>query len=264
MATNAAALQSASNGLAALMKGSKPSGVIDHGGTVQKISAALYYQTQVMSHMVTESCIQEGFANKIYNRVSTDLGNYIDMQARSKPKYLHHVYEWNRVGDKTARLFKLNKTMSNGFDFNLSYEFKMSKTSVPKNSTKGKVYVFRNKAFIMESGNPVLITPRTPTGRLAFTVGDRNIVLQQGRSVKVQNPCGKYAKMGFANTYKFFVSGNLIRNSIKNSGASQSFRIVTRKSMMIPPMIKAKSYSYSPATVKNLAQAAVQSNGRNM
>lgn len=264
MATNAAALQSASNGLAALMRGSKPSGVLDHGGTVQKISAALYYQAQVMSHMVTESSIQEGFTNRIYNRISEDLGNYIDMQARSKPKYLHHVYEWKRTGDKNARLFNLTKSDKGGFNFTISYEFKPSRSSVPKNKSGGKVYTFRNKAFVMEAGNPVLITPRTPTGRLSFMIDGRNVVLQQGRSVKVLNPGGKYTKMGFANTYKFFVRGNLIQNSINNSGANQAFRIVTRKSMMLPPMIRAKSYSYSPSSVKNLAQASVQANGRNM
>ncbi len=35
-----------------------------------------------------------------------DFGNYIDALARSKPKSLHHVYEWQRAGNKTARLFK--------------------------------------------------------------------------------------------------------------------------------------------------------------
>ncbi len=264
MASNAAALQSASNALGGLMRGSKPSGVIDHGGTVQKISAALYYQTQVMSHMVTEATIQEGFVNRIYNQINKDLGNYIDMQARSKPKYLHHVYEWGKTGEKSGRLFELTKENKGGFNFSMSYKFKMSKTSVPKQSTKGKNYVFKNKAFVMEAGNPVLITPRTPSGRLAFVIDGKNVVLQPGRSVRVQSPGGKYVKMGFGNTYKFFVRGNLIQNSIKSSGVEQAFHLVTRQSMMLPPLVRAKAYSYSPASVRNLAQAAVQTNGRNI
>lgn len=264
LATNVAALQSASNALGGLMRGSKPSGVLDHGGTVQKISAALYYQTQVMSHMTTENCIQEGFVNRIYNQINKDLGNYIDMQARSKPKSLHHVYEWGKTGEMSGRLFQITKEEKGGFNFSMSYKFKMSKFPVPKKTSGGKSYVFKAKAFVMEAGKPVLISPRTSTGRLAFMIDGKNIVLQQGRSVKVQNPGGKQVKMGFANTYKFFVRGNLIQNSIKSSGVEQAFHLVTRKSMALPPTVRAKAYSYSPSSVKNLAQAAVQSNGRNM
>lgn len=258
------ALQSASNALGGLMRGSKPSGVLDHGGTVQKISAALYYQTQVMAYMVSESSVQEGFVNKIYNQINKDLGNYIDMQARSKPKSLHHVYEWGKTGERTGRLFEVTKENKGGFNFSMSYKFKMSKSPVPKKTTSGKTYVFKNKAFVMEAGNAVLITPRTPQGRLAFMIDGKNIVLEQGRSVRVQNPGGKYVRMGFANNYKFFVKGNLIRNSIKNSGVEQAFHFVTRKSMVLPPVVRAKAYSYSPAAVSNLAQAAVQTNGRSM
>ena len=196
MASNAAALQSASNALGGLMRGSKPSGVLDHGGTVQKISAALYYQTQVMSHMVTEPSIQKGFSNRIYNQINKDLGNYIDMQARSKPKQLHHVYEWGKTGEMSGRLFQITKENKGGFNFSMSYKFKMSKTSVPKQSTKGKNYIFKNKAFVMEAGNPVLITPRTPSGRLAFVVDGKNVVLQQGRSVCLPDPHGEGKSQG--------------------------------------------------------------------
>lgn len=264
MATSAQALDAASRGLAGLMRGVKPSGVIDDGGMVQKISAALYYQAQVMTHMATEDCIQEGFTNKVFNKINTDLGNYIDMQARSKPKYLHHVYEWGKTGDRTARLFTLTKKQEKDFNFTLSYKFKLSKSTVPKNDTNKKSYVFANKAFVMETGNPVTITPRTPQGRLAFAIGDKNIILQSGRSVRVLNPGGKQTKMGFANTYKFFVGGNLIQNSIRSSGIERAFELVVRRSIMLPPLVRRKSYSYSASAVKSLAQNAVQSNGRNM
>ena len=41
------------------------------------------------------------------------LAQYIDIQARSNPKALHHVYEWNQTGSPNARLFNLGYTVSN-------------------------------------------------------------------------------------------------------------------------------------------------------
>ena len=35
-------------------------------------------------------------------KINKDFGEHIDAQARSKPKSLHHVYEWKRVGNKST------------------------------------------------------------------------------------------------------------------------------------------------------------------
>ena len=59
--------------------------------------------------LTTNKQFQSAFSKIIFDQIDTDFGNYIDALARSKPKSLHHVYEWKKVGNKNARLFKLNK-----------------------------------------------------------------------------------------------------------------------------------------------------------
>ena len=67
-----------------------------------------------------------------FNRVlggytAESLGYYIDSKARSNPSSLHHVYEWNRVGDMGARLFSFNV---NATKYNISFlgKFRQSKS----------------------------------------------------------------------------------------------------------------------------------------
>jgi hypothetical protein len=260
---NTIALDTASKGLERLMVGSKQKGVIDDGGTVQKISAGLYYQAQVMGAMTTEDCISQGYSNKIFKRIKFDLEEFVDMQARSKPLSLHHVYEWGKVGNSEARLFEITKSKQSGFNFTLSYDFKISNSSVPSKGKNPKRYVFKNKAFVMENAQQVTIRPKNPNTGLTFNIGGQFITLSAGRAVKINNPGGKEVKLSFANTYKRFMNSQ-VENSIAMSGAKESFNFVVSNSMRLPGFIKAKSYSYNPASVKSAAKAAVQLNGRNM
>jgi len=260
---NTIALETASRGLERLMVGSKQKGVIDDGGTVQKISAGLYYQVNVMNSMVTEDCISQGYVNKIFNKIKFDLNEFMDMQARSKPKSFHHVYEWGKVGQSDSRLFTINRSKQNGFNFVLGYDFKLSTTTVPEKGKNPKKYVFKNKAMVMEYAEQVIVRPKNPKAGLSFDIDGKFITLAAGKSVKINNPGGKDVKLSFANAYTRFMSGT-VQNSIAMSGAKESFQTVIANSMHLPGMIKAKSYSYNPASVKNAAKNAVQLNGRNM
>jgi hypothetical protein len=257
------ALDSASRGLERLMVGYKHKGVIDDGGTVQKISAGLYYQTQVMGAMVTEECISTGYINRIFNKIKFDLEEFVDMQARSKPKSFHHVYEWGQTGQNTARLFDINKSNQMGFDFTLGYDFKTSNTPVPSKGKSSKTYFFKNKAFVMENGQQVTVRPKNPNTSLTFNMGGQFITLEPGRAVKINNPGGKEVKLAFAGAYTRFMNGP-VQSSIASSGAKESFNFVVSNSMRLPGFIKVKAYSYNPASVKNAAKASVQLNGRNM
>ena len=258
-----ASLDTASRGLERLMVGSKQKGVIDDGGTVQKISAGLYYQARVMGAMVTEECIATGYTNKIFNKIKFDLEEFIDMQARSRPKAFHHVYEWGQTGKNTARLFDIHRSGQSGFDFVLGYDFKLSNTPVPAKGKSPKTYFFKNKAFVMENGQQVTVRPKNPDTSLTFNMGGQYITLEPGKAVKINNPGGKEVKLSFAGAYTRFMNGP-VENSIAMSGAKDSFNLVVSRSMKLPGIVKAKSYSYNPASIKNAAHAAVQLNGRNM
>ncbi|NDB81645.1 MAG: hypothetical protein EB127_02665, partial [Alphaproteobacteria bacterium] len=80
--------------------------------------------------------IQKGkrvFLDKLGLGVIQALSQYIDVQARSNPQALHHVYEWNQVGSPSARLFDLNYTVSN-LGLSLNSKFRQSRT-VSENMT---------------------------------------------------------------------------------------------------------------------------------
>ena len=60
--------------------------------TVAQISAALYYQSNVIAKLIKNQGFRNKFQSMIYDQIDRDFGDYIDSQARTKPKSLHHVY----------------------------------------------------------------------------------------------------------------------------------------------------------------------------
>jgi len=104
--------------------------------TVAQISAFVYYEAAVLSRLTTNPQFKALFTKTMFDQINTDFGNYIDALARSKPKSLHHVYEWKRAGNKTARLFKLNKISEDGLSFRVNYEFLPSRSMVPGPTSK--------------------------------------------------------------------------------------------------------------------------------
>jgi len=72
---------------------------------VSQISAAIYYQAQVVSKITTTKGFQSSFRKSIFEQIEKDFGLYIDAKARTSPETLHPVYEWKRGGSPSARLF---------------------------------------------------------------------------------------------------------------------------------------------------------------
>lgn len=255
MASNALLVQAAS-GLEKLMVGS-PKGVLKDS-TVAQISAAIYYQANALDQVTTNKGFERLFQKTIFNQINKDFGDYIDAQARIKPKALHHVYEWGRQGDPTARLFRLRKIPSNGLSFSITHDFVLSKTKVPNDFSK-KRYVFKNKASVMEQGTPVKITPRGPAGRLVFEWMGEPHFMPKGASVTVRSPGGKAATNQFKLAYARFFTGQLVNSSIKKSGFQNLFNAKLGRAMHLPQDIKKVKYSFSPNTVRMQARAAVES-----
>lgn len=119
---------------------------------------------------------------------------YVDNVARMRPESLHHVYEPQSVGNANSRLFE-GKIIESGKPV-LTYRFKESR--VPGKSG----YVFRNKAFIMEEGLPVTITPKN-SKRLVFEVDGRTV---SSEKVVVSNPGGDYVQGSFVKIFNQFMS----------------------------------------------------------
>jgi hypothetical protein len=245
------ALLRAASGLEKLMVGT-PGKTILKDSTVAQISAALYYQANVMANLVNNKQFKKLFQDTIYNQILKDFGAYIDAKARTSPKSFHHVYEWNKVGVKSHRLFKLKRIKTAGLGFGINYEFISSKSFVPESG--GRRHVFINKASVMEEGKPLTIFPRY-SSRLVFEINGDKVFMPPGKSVTIKRPGGSGVKNQFSLAYNRFFNGNLVNESIRKSGFEQIFNAKTSRALKIPGSIRKINYSFSPNTVRREAEA---------
>jgi hypothetical protein len=248
-------LMQASSGLERLMAGSKP-GVLQDSNVAQ-ISAYLYYNAQVISKLTTNKEFQSKFSRVIFDQIDKDFGEYIDAKARTSPRSLHHVYEWKKVGNKSARLFELNLVPQDGLSFKISYSLKLSRSSVPSTNKKSRRHVFANKAAVMEAGNPLKISPRYAE-RLVFESDGITVFMPKGKSVTVKRPGGYGVKNQFMLAHSRFFTGQLVNASIKRSGFQRIFNAGMAKALSLPTGIRKVQYRFNPNTIRSQADASLK------
>lgn len=134
---------------------------------------------------------------------------YVDVSAKGNPRALHHVYEWYQTGSPNARLFDLKFTVSNlGLSF--TADFKQSRT-LKEDSNEP----FYNKAYIMENGIPVTITPKR-SSVLAFEEGGQTVFTK--KSVTVRNPGGDEVQGAFEDIVDEFILKYFKQSFLRASG----------------------------------------------
>jgi hypothetical protein len=142
--------------------------------------------------------IQNGktqFLNNLGKNTIEVLKQYIDTMARVDPQMLHHVYEWNKVGSPSARLFDIQHVVrGNGVTF-------MPNFTQSTSLKQGSSVPFKNKAAIMENGVSVTIKPKTSTV-LAFE-SDGEMVFTR-KPVTVSDPGGQLVEGAFEKTFDTF------------------------------------------------------------
>ncbi len=234
-----------------------PVGIIKDSSVAQ-ISAFLYYQASVMGRLTSNREFKNLFKKTLFDQIDKDFGEFMDSSARVKPKSLHHVYEWNRTGQKTSRLFKIKRIDADGLSFRIGYDFKLSKTSVPsKNKKQKKKYIFANKASVMEAGMPVIIRPRSAE-RLVFELDGITVFMPKGSSVTVKSPGGRASSNQFRLHFGRYFGGELVNSSIKNSGFQRIFNPKIAKALSVPVTIKKVQYSFSPGKIRLEADSKLQ------
>lgn len=251
---NSSLLVTAASGLQKGMAGT--SGSILKDSTVAQISAAIYYHAQVVAKLTTSKAFEKKFQSVIFKQIEQDFGLYVDSQARMNPKSLHHVYEWNKTGNKGSRLFSLNVLSTDGLSFKIASKLLPSKSAVPNQFGKRK-HVFINKASVMEAGMPLTIRPRYAE-RLVFETSTGVVYMPKGASVTVTRPGGGKATGRFKIAYAQFFTGNLVNSAIKKSGFQQIFNSSLTKAMRVPADVRKVKYSFSPNTLKMQANSAVE------
>jgi hypothetical protein len=253
--SSVALLQTAS-GLEKTMS-APPVGIIKDSSVAQ-VSAFLYYQANVLAKLTSNREFKNLFKKTLFDQIEKDFGEFIDSSARVKPKALHHMYEWNRTGQKTSRLFKIKRIDTEGLSFRVGYDFKLSKTSVPsKNKKQKKKYIFANKASVMEAGMPVIIRPRSAE-RLVFELDGITVFMPKGSSVTVKSPGGRGSSNQFRLHFGRYFGGELVNSSIKNSGFQSIFGARISKALSVPVTIKKVQYSFSPGKIRLEADSNLQ------
>lgn len=225
--------------------------------TVAQISAAIFFQSSVMAKLIESPSFKNLFNKTLFNQIEQDFGDYVDAKARLSPRSLHHVYEWNKTGNKESRLFTLNKISSSQVGFLLNYDLLDSKSFVKSSNSKNR-HVFIKKAEVMELGKTVVIRPRN-SERLVFEIDGETIFMPKGASVTVTRPGGVATKNSFLAAYKHFFTSQLVSASIKRSGFQNIFNSSLAKAIKLPGDIKTVKYKFSANTVSNQADAAVLS-----
>jgi hypothetical protein len=149
------------------------------------------------------------FLKNLGNSVVGILKDYIDVEARSNPQALHHIYEWYQTGSPKARLYDFNYTVSNvGLSFKSN--FKQSK-SLPSGSS----VPFENKAKVMEDGIPVTISPRK-SEVLAFEIDGQTVFTK--KDIDIENPGGKQVQGSFEKVADEFFRVYFKQSFLKSSG----------------------------------------------
>lgn len=138
------------------------------------------------------------FNQQLGELIADALSKYIDAQARANPSALHHVYEWNRVGNQGARLFDI-KAVASKRVITFSGKFLPSK-SVSDTSSQP----FVDKANIMENAIGITIEP-SADGVLAFE--DDGEMYFSATSVYIAHPGGDAVAGSFGRVVdEFFLS----------------------------------------------------------
>jgi hypothetical protein len=224
---------------------------------VAQISAFLYYQANVISKLEGNQAFQNKFRTIIFNQIEKDFSLYVDALARTKPKSLHHVYEWRKTGSPDGRLFNLKLLSSQGLSFRFDYDLLDSQSYVPYKKNRNK-YKFAKKASVMEAGVPVIISPR-PSKRLVFEVDGSTVFMPKGASVTVKSPGGKASTNQFKLAYSRFFSSDLVKASIMRSGFEKVFNQGMARALSIPSSIKTVKFSFSANRIRSQADAALAS-----
>lgn len=146
------------------------------------------------------------------------LGEYIDSKARMNPQSLHHVYEWNSVGTKSARLFKINVSATNSqIIFNGSF---LQSRSVSDGSTEP----FSDKAEVMENGISITVEPRN-SEYLAFEFEGETVFTT--KSITITDPGGPEVKGSFQAVveefFNYYFTNSILQALMKKLSSPQEF-----------------------------------------
>jgi hypothetical protein len=136
------------------------------------------------------------------------LKKYIDSRARAERDSLHHVYEWNAVGNPSGRLYEIESKASIS-NITLWGKFLPSK-SISDSSDEP----FVNKAEIMENAILIEIAPKNNV--LAFESDGETVFTAD--TIYIANPGGDDVAGSFGRAVEDFFSSHFTAQVLMQSG----------------------------------------------
>ncbi len=160
---------------------------------------------------------KNAFLNNLGKTTVDGLKDFIDTLARVDKEMLHHVYEWNMTGSPSSRLFDINYSVVGG---GISFDSEFSQSRLAAN---GATKPFYNKAYIMEKGIPVTISPKKKA--LRFESNGETVFTKS--PVTVNNPGGQRAQGGFESAMNMFFSNYFSQAFLVHSGITEYLKTPT-------------------------------------
>lgn len=198
---------------------------------IKKIETQVKKKISGMQEIVLPRSLTE-ISKAIFTITGKQFIRSINRDAKAS-KNLSHIYEWKKSGINTKRLFVLNRDSVQNGHLVISTKFLKSKEPVPikkellRPGRNGKTVtaknIFRDKARIMEEGNPITIHPRK---YLVFPgKGGRLVFIKKPNSVIVRNPGGR----GTTNSYKKYINAWYRKNGVAVIEKSMIFNKIEKK-----------------------------------
>lgn len=139
----------------------------------------------------------------------------LDQMATSSPNRFHHLYEWDQVGEPSARLVELDAQLKSKVG-NIRAFF-LESFSLPTNRPDSfgiapETYEpFSFKAEVMENGSGVIIQPKN-FSKLKFAIGEN--MYYSENPIFVSNPGGNDVQGSFTAFFKMFFSKKYFVNKV--------------------------------------------------
>lgn len=199
------------------------------------VTSALNYELFVFAEGTDSEISRQALYRDVVKTLEFNLGGYVDRKAVNYPAKLHHVYEWDRVGEPDARLWAM-VPKTKGKVLTVGYTFLPSKTYVPikEDLQPGSKHIYTDKAGMMELGKPVLVRPLAGNRYIRFIPKSGDIVFSKG--VYIRNSGGYQVNQGFQGTFfSYFRTGY---GSRVFNASSQKVRIsVSRAGSQVPTQV---------------------------
>lgn len=183
----------------------------------RKLKNVMSYSYGFLDGIKTEKA---QFNTMLGEYTAESLKKYIDAKARISPESLHHVYEWNMVGDENGRLYKFNVKATNN-DIKFIGFFLPSKNPSPTSNEP-----FRDKANIMENTISITIEPKR-SDVLVFDMDGETVFTR--KSITIEHPGGDGVAGSFGRTvdsfFENYFTNALLRPIMDNLQSAREYGI---------------------------------------